>query len=249
MKELAALEVAIVKLVIVSLILFGFLWLVKLAIRNTPVRKSVRSRIDRILPSIEGIVWFGFMLWSAGQLIQNEVWNAIGVLIIILLLLVLLFWLVIRDYVAGIILKTDGSIKTNDWIRVRDIEGKIKELGGRTMIVRTESGETVNIPYSTISGEISAKPNPAEEIINHSFEIKLSKATDAETAITQIKKSILNAPWSSVKKNPEIRLINDNSSYYHFEINLFSLRTVYFQKIKEYLIHRLATSGYEKVEL
>jgi len=244
MRELAILEIAVVKLIAVALMLFAILWLLKLVFKNTPLRKSVRGRVERIMPLVEGIVWLGFMLWCIGQLIRNEIWTSIGVLVIIILIVVLLFWLVIRDYLAGIVLKIDGTVKKNDWIRVKHIEGKITELGNRTMIVMTTSGETVNIPYSTISGEISAKPNPGEELINHSFELKLSKISDAESIITDLNRGILNAPWSSVNKNPEIKLISDDSEYYTFEINIFSLRMVYFQKIKDYLNEFLVNSGY-----
>lgn len=248
MRELAVLEIVVVKLILAALILFALIWAFKMALKNAPFRKSVRARIDRIVPLLEGIMWLGFMLWCVGQLIQNEVWNSIGVLIILLLVVILLFWLVIRDYLAGIVLKIDGSIKLNDWIRIRDIEGKITELGNRIMIITTNSGESVNIPYSTISGEISAKPNPGEELINQSFVLKLSKKSDAESTISQIQRCILNAPWSSVNKSPEIKLINDKTQYYEFEINLYSLRMLYFQKIKDYLIKALAGYGYEKIE-
>jgi small-conductance mechanosensitive channel len=185
------------------------------------------------------------MLWCVGQLVQNEVWSSIGVLIIILLVVILLFWLVIRDYMSGIILKTDGSIKQNDWIRVQNIEGRITELGNRTMVVTADSGETITIPYSAISGEISAKPNPGEKLLNNSFEIKLSKLTDVESSVDQLRKGILNAPWSSVKKVPEIKLVGDQQQYYRFEINLYSIRMVHFQKIKDYLTESLTNAGYQ----
>jgi small-conductance mechanosensitive channel len=244
MRELAILEIAVVKLIAVALVLFAILWLLKLVLKNTPLRKSVRGRVERIMPLVEGIVWLGFMLWCIGQLVRNEIWTSIGVLVIIILIVILLFWLVIRDYLAGIVLKIDGTVKKNDWIKVKDIEGKITELGSRTMTIMTTSGETVNVPYSTISGEISARPNPGEELINHSFELKLSKISDAESTITDLNRGILNAPWSSVNKNPEIKLISDDSGYYTFEINIFSLRMVYFQKIKDYLNEFLVKSGY-----
>lgn len=245
MKELALLEVTVVKLIVIGLIVFVSLWALKITIRNSPLRRSVKHRINRIIPLSEGIVWLVFMLWCIGQLIQNEFWSSIGVLVVIFLVVILLFWLVIRDYLAGIILKTDGSIKQNDWIRVKDIEGKITELGNRTLLVTAESGETISIPYSAIAGEISAKPNPGEKLINHSFELKLSKNSEVETVINQLRRSILNAPWSSINKRPEIKLFEEAPGYYHFEVNLYSTRMVYFQKIKGYLSESLSNAGYQ----
>ena len=248
MRELAILEIVVVKLVVVALILMALLWVLKTALKNAPIRKSVRARINRVVPSLEGIIWLGFLLWCVNQLIQNEVWNSIGVVFILLLVVVLLFWLVIRDYLAGIILKTEGSVRLNDWIKVKGIEGKIDDLGNRTMTIIADTGETINVPYSAVSGEISAKPNPGEELINHSFELKLSKFSDAETTVSHIKRSILNAPWSSVNKNPEIKLISEKSSHFEFEINIFAPGMMYFQKIKKYLVDTMGNMGYQRIE-
>jgi len=103
-------------------------------------------------------------------------------------------------------------------------------------------------PYSTISGEISARPNPGEELINHSFELKLSRSSDVESTISDMNRGILTAPWSSVNKNPEIKLINDHQEHYTFEINIFSLKMVYFQKIKDFLSDFLVNKGYRIIE-
>lgn len=238
-------EVVFIKLIVVAMLVFASLWMVKIAIRNSPIRKTLKGRINQIFPLMEGIVWFGFLLWSIGQLIRNEVWSSIGVLVVIFMVVVFLFWLLIRDYLTGIILRMDGSLKPNDWIRIKEIEGKITNLGSRIMEVTTASGETINIPYSIISGEISAKPNPAEKLINHSFSIKVSKNADVEEVISELKGSILMAPWSSIIKTPEIKLVGEKSDYYQFEINLYSTKMVYFQKIKDTLIRSLSSSGFQ----
>lgn len=243
MKEISISEMVVVKLIIVLLILIAALWAMKFTLKNAPFRRAIKLKTDRIMPIVEAVVWLGYMLWCIQQLIQNDTWNAIGILIILLLLVVMLSWFVIRDYLAGIVLKSDGSMKLNDWIKVKNIEGKITEMGHRAMIITTDSGETVNVPYSTLSGEISAKPNPSEKLISHTFEIKISRVANSESTITQIRRSILNAPWASVRKSPEIKLLADSREFYHFEISIYSIRIVYFQKIKDYLGKALSAKG------
>jgi len=200
-------EITIVKLIIVALILFALLWVLKFTWRNAPIRRTFKVKVDRILPLAEGVIWLSFTLWCIRQLVQNDLWNSIGVLTVVLLVVVALFWLVIRDYMAGIILKSDGSMKLNDWIKIKGIEGKITEMGQR-----------------------------------HTFEIEISKNTDLESTIDQIRRAILNTPWASVKKSPEIKLLNDSPEAYLFEISIYSIRLVYFQKIKEYLKSSLGLS-------
>ena len=164
------------------------------------------------------------------------------------MVLIFVAWFVLRDYLAGVVLKSDGSMKVNDWIRVKNVEGRVTKMGLRSMIVTVDSGETVNMPYSAISGEISSKPNPSEDLISNTFHVKLGREPDAEATIQQIRKAILNAPWSSVRKFPEIKLTGDTREYFEFEITVYSIKAVYFQKIKDQLELHLTSKGYRYLE-
>ena len=46
---------------------------------------------------------------------------------------------------------------------------------------------------------------------------------------------IINAPWSSLKKQPQVKLLDDSEAKYHFELTIYSLDTAFFEKIKDYL--------------
>ncbi len=237
-------EFIILKLIVVALVIFATLWLLKLIWKNAPIRKSLKTKLDRLIPIAEALVWLGFILWGIRQLMRNELWTSIGVMVIVVLVVALLTWFVARDYLAGIVLKSDGSMRLNDWIKIKGFEGKITKMGQRAMVITSNSGETVSIPYSTLSGEISIKPNPGEKLISHTFELKISKRGDLETSINEIRKALLNAPWASIKKSPEIKLLSDSAEDYQFEITLYSIRQVYFQKIKEYMRSGLAATGF-----
>jgi small-conductance mechanosensitive channel len=240
MEQTAISEAIIIKLIAVALVIMMTLWGLKFILKNAPLKKSFKSGVARVMPMIEGIAWLAFILWCVRQLVHHQLWNSIGVLIVVLLVLVLIFWFVVRDFIAGIIMKSDGSIKANDWIRIKGIEGKVTEMGQRALIITTTQGETVNVPYSAVAGEISIKPNPSEKLISHTFELKTNKTTDLESTIDQIHRIILSAPWSSVKRAPEIKMLSDTAGTYHFEISIYSIRLLYFQKIKDYLKTNLA---------
>ena len=47
--------------------------------------------------------------------------------------------------------------------------------------------------------------------------------------------TIFNAPWSSLKKKPQIKLLEETDTRLHLEVIIYSMRTAYFQKIKNYL--------------
>ncbi len=233
-------EIIIVKLILVGLVLFAVLWLLKFTWKNTPIRKTLKAKLNAIIPFVEALIWLGFILWCIRQLIRDDLWTSIGVFAVVVVVLTLLTWFVARDYFAGILLKSDGTIKINDWIRIKGVEGKITQMGQRSMLITSNSGETINIPYNTLSDEISIKPNPSEKLISHTFELKISKQMDLDSSIHRIRKSILNAPWASIKKVPEVKFLNDTVDLYHFEITIYSIRLLYFQKIKDLLRSNLS---------
>lgn len=236
-------EIIIIKLVIAGLMLFLVLWALKFVWSRLTIRRTYKTKLDRLFPMVEGLLWMGYLLWCIKQLIPEGLGNSLGVLAVVLLVFGMLFWFIVRDFLSGIILKSEGSLKINDWVRVKGIEGKITRMGQRSMVVVTQSGETVNIPYSTLSGEISIKPNPSEKLRSHAFEITIPKELALEITIEEIKRIVLNAPWSAIIKVPEIKLLNESPSGYHFEINIYSVKQIYFQKIKDYLKDRLEVLG------
>ena len=248
MPEVNAPQFELLKLAIVMAVVFALLWAGKFIVHNAPIRKTLKSRIKRALPSVEAMIWLIFIIWSIRHLIRNDLWNSIGVMLVMVMVLVFLSWFVLRDYLAGVVLKSDGSMKENDWIRVKNVEGRVTRMGLRSMIITADSGETVNMPYSAISGEISSKPNPSEDLMSNTFNIKLARESDAEATITQIKKAILNAPWSSVRRFPEIKLLEDTRDFFQFEITVYSIKVVYFQKIKDHLEQSMIAKGYRYFE-
>jgi hypothetical protein len=248
MPEVSTTQFELLKLILVLVTVFSTLWVLKFIINNAPIRKNIKSRITRAAPSIEAIIWLAFIIWSIRHLIQNDIWNSIGVMVVMLMVLILLSWFVLRDYLAGVVIKSDGSMRLNDRIRVRNVEGRITSMGLRSMIITADSGETVNMPYSAISGEISSKPNPSEDLISNTFNITIARHFDAAFTFNHIRKSLLNAPWSSVRKFPEIKLIKDSGDIFQFEITVYSIKVVYFQKIKEHLKQSMISMGHRFIE-
>ena len=248
MPEVDAPQFELLKLVIVMVVVFAMLWSGKFILHNAPIRKTLKSRINRATPSVEAVIWLIFIIWSIRHLIQNDLWTSIGVMLILVVVLVFVSWFVLRDYLAGVVIKSDGSIKVNDWIRVKNVEGRVTKMGLRSMIVTADSGETVNLPYSAISGEISSKPNPSEDLMSNTFHIKIGRESDAEATIKHIRKGILNAPWSSISRFPEIKLLEDTRDFFQFEITVYSIKVVYFQKIKDHLEQNMISRGYRYIE-
>ena len=122
-------EFAILQFFAAGIVLFTGFWILKILIRRLPIKRVYKIRLNRILPIMEGLAILGFLLWGVQLLVKNEFWNSIGLLVISLIVLLMISWFLARDFLAGIILKSDGSLNLNDWIKIKDLKGKVISLG------------------------------------------------------------------------------------------------------------------------
>ena len=235
MKELNFLLNIFLLLVIPALIIFIFFAIVKLLNRKIESRRFLKSRLERFLPIFEVITWLTFGSWVIIYFLEDQTWRDIFLLTLCAALLIIISWIAIRDIFAGIILRLDSSFNLNEWVKIKDLSGKIVKLGYRTFELETGAGEMVSIPYSRISGEIRTKPNVSEKVKGHSFVIELSKNRPIEETANKIKFTLANAPWSSLKKLPVVKFIKETQDNHQFEIIIYSMKVSHFQHIKQVL--------------
>ena len=235
MKELNFLVNIFTLLVIPALLIFAFFTIVKLLNKRVESRRFVKSKLERFLPIFEIVTWIMFGSWVIIYFLENQTWRDIFLLTLCAALLIIISWVAMKDIFAGIILRLDSSFNLNEWVKIKELSGKIVKLGYRTFQLETGIGEMVSIPYSRISGEIRTKPNVSEKLKSHSFIIQLSKNRPIEETAKKIKFTLANAPWSSLKKLPAVKFIKETHDRHQFEIIIYSMKVSHFQHIKQVL--------------
>jgi len=222
-------------LLFLAVILFFVFRVINYFIKVIPIRKNVRKPIIKYLPVFELFVWLLFSIWAVKFFLQTHYLYSLGLLVIILIIILWISWFALKDIIAGIVFKTSEKFSVNESIKIKNYEGKIAKLKSRSLEIETETGETINIPYSIVISEIITKSNPAETILNYSFSLNISKKLPLYNTIENLKAEVLNLPWSSIKKEPVIKLTGENDSHFFLEITAYSLEKEYFSKIENYL--------------
>ena len=235
MKEFNFLINIFTHLVLPAAVILTFFTAVKLFNRRFRGRRFLKSRLERFLPIVEIVVWLVFISWAVIYFLNNPTSRAIFLLTLCAALLIIISWVAMRDIFAGIILRLDSSFNLNEWIKIKDIDGKIVKLGYRTFELETGTGEMVNIPYSRVSGEIRTKPSVSEKIKSHAFSVNLPKTYPIDETAKELKFTLANAPWSSLKKLPTVKFIRETQDRYQFEVIIYSMKVSYFQHIKKVL--------------
>ncbi len=200
-----------------------------------PEQRTQQVKLERLLPVVEGIVWFSWVMWGVQGVFNNKLVYTLIILGIMLVIIVALSWFAIRDFIAGIVLKLEGAFTIGERIKVQDLEGRVKELGYFGVKLENFRGEIMSVPYSAVSGVTRVQPKSSEAIKNHSFRLDLPKKYTPTTSIDKIRELILNTPWAAITKRPHIKLVIEGEAHYTFEIIIYSLHSRYFQKTETHL--------------
>lgn len=231
-------NVAIYRFLFFSIILFLAFRFLSGYLRFLFRKKKVNRWIQMILPAVELLVWIVFFVWAIEFFMRKNQILALGMFVI---LLFMAFWVSrfsLRDIIAGVVFKAGSGIHLNENVQIGEYFGKVVKLKLHSLVLETEKGKTVFIPYNTAVDKIRLKPAAAETITSHSFEMHVPKGDDIIITMEKIRTAILQLPWSSVKREPGISLISETKSYYTLEITVYSLSKEYFYRIEEVIKKR-----------
>ena len=221
--------------ILLGVLLFAIFRALHYAIRHILSKNRHISTLKRVLPLSEGIIWFVFWTWALRSIFEEQLIYSLGVLVIVLVVLVWVSWFAIKDFIAGVILKFEAAFQEGEQIHIEDVEGIVKYLGYFSLEVQTEQGEKINIPYSTISGQIRRKVEDTELFKSYSFELDVAKNKSIPDVFEKLHLVSINAPWTSINKLSQFRLLKENDNFYSFKIVIYSLDSKYFQAIKNYI--------------
>lgn len=230
-------ELAFIRFLILGIVFFLFFRFLGRVSRKAVMRSSYRVWLRRLIPPIEGITWFVFFMLALNSLSSTSIWGSVIIISICLIAVIWISWYGIRDIIAGIILKTEGAIVINDRIQLKEVTGQIKKMGYRIMELETDTGEIVNLPYSRVSGSMQIKSNPGEKMKSHRFEVEISPESNLamNDMVNKVKQVAYNAPWSSLKKAPQVKLLLKEDGHKYMEVIIYALKVEYFSLIKNYL--------------
>jgi len=218
-----------------AIVLFLFFRIIGRVVPLLPIRKEIKRAFTMFLPTLEILAWGFFFIWTIQYFWKNNQMYSVGLFLILILLLLWVAWYALKDFIAGAVFRANNSFKVQDTIQIEQYTGKIIEFQSRNIVVETDSGETIHFPYSKLLGKVIIKSIPAEMIRNKTISLIISRDKSLIDTISNIRNDILNLPWSSIKKEPQIKPIAENNDSFQLEIVIFALETEYFYKIESYL--------------
>lgn len=224
-----------IKTIILAIALYVFLRSVRIIFNILPVQSVIKKILLKFFPVIEMLSWIAYAFWAADQLFYNQVLLTIIKAGIIIILLSVFGWYLLRDLIAGIILKIENTIKPGQNISFSSLSGKINKIGYRTLEITNDNGETVEIPFSNIVRQNVVILLNKEKRAGHTIRLKVSTVNQPEKIKEVLEKHLLEMPWIISNDDIDINIIREDKDNFNAEIKFKILSSDMVFKTEELL--------------
>ena len=222
------------QVLIAALILFGVVILLRF-IRRLLRREEQLERIEigksrAIYQIIKYAFWiFGILLALSAVNVKLTFFVASSAALMVGLGLGLQD--IFKDFVSGIVLLVEGSLKVGDVVQTSENQvGIVKQIGLRTSTIETRDNITLLVPNSKLINE--ALINWSHNEKKTRFDVKVGVAYGSDVQL--VKEILLQCAEESVANNPKsiVRLTDFADSSLNFELLFWTVNTFRVEDIK-----------------
>jgi small-conductance mechanosensitive channel len=227
-------EMAVFEFLIIGILLFLALRLVQKGLTVYTLKKQINPYIRRLFPIIEFSVWMGFLIWGARHVFQTGIAGSIALLVLIVGILTWAGSFVVKDWIAGVVFKAEDRYRVDDIVCFHNTRGRLKHLGYRSLTIETDDGSTVEIPYSALVRESAIEKIPRESACAM-FKLPVPSQMPFPDARQRLRAVAMSAPWSSLNRSPNIRLVEREETHYTVEVAAYLIDQRYAPHVEAYV--------------
>lgn len=225
-----------IEFIVFILLIYLFLKvLAKIASYIKPFKKSYFI-IKRILPIVDLATVAIVIFWIIFRIFRDSDALPIITSVVAIILLGLLGWFWGRDFVAGIILKSENYFEKNKKIQLNNKSGRIIKTTLRYLEFETDDGEAIRVPYSKISSDYFSKLSPDEKYESHLITLHMNEVEDTSAMRESLRKNIYNSPWYLAAKEPVIEIISSAEAGYKINLNVYTINSSHADLIRQELV-------------
>jgi hypothetical protein len=148
----------------------------------------------------------------------------------------------LKDYLAGLLVKTSGEYQISDHISVEQVSGRITHFGKTQIEIKDANGDNIYLPYSVLISKIKSLQQQKEKIYGYSFNYRLKRTDNFYNDIDLLQQYIQSLPWAHPLYLPEIKQIDKTDTHYQLQITVFAFDKKYYQKIENAISNKFSNS-------
>ncbi len=223
----------LLQLFILAVILMLLLRLAYRALHLIERGNKMRRILLRYFPMMEFAVWLWFVFRASSAAFSQYPYHNIVMSAIALALVLVFGWYLLRDLVAGMVIKTESSLEKDQFLKTELASGRIKRLGHRSVILETDNGDKIRIPYTRLNKLLLTRPAEEEASHSHVIEISVDRKYQAEMIKKDITSQLLNMPWVVTGLPPEVIVSAKDQSFFRVEIRFNVIKKDHVTLVEE----------------
>lgn len=223
------------KFILWGIIILLFFAVLRFGIHYFIKTKKRQTNLKQLLQISEISVWIFYLCWFILLFLKSRSFFVIVVFIVLLFILYIIGKLWLVDLIAGIIFKSGGQVKKGDYFEKEGNKGIILKLGSRFLVLENNNGSLVHIPYRSVTSAIFRKNETVNQKSGYSFEMEIPNKGNLEEIKSEIKKSILSLPWSSIHKSSVISLSGQTAEKYNLKVTVYAIDKIFASKIEDFI--------------
>ena len=234
MKEILNFELSGLLLLLIIPIGIMIYFVLRLFKRNI-LNNRFNKRNKNYFILFEIFVWLVFGVWTLKVTFSGTNYYSFLVLAILSILLIILGWFLLKDFIAGVVLKLSDNYQEGQFFRLNNIEGHISQINYLHMNIKQSNDEIIKIPFSKILGSIHHKSFLDDKTKQYKIKLTVEKKESLDTTRDNIRKTIMLSAGVNIKREPLITVIESSLKEWVFEITYFILDEQYCELIENNL--------------
>lgn len=221
----------------ISLIILISAWIILRLIRRVFRRLEKRQRIDvgtghAIFQIIRYVLWI-VAITVALDTINIKITFLLAGSAALLVGLGLGLQQIFQDFISGIALIIEGSLKAGDVVQTAGGEvGRVKEINMRTSKIETRDNIILIVPNSMLINEVVINWSHLEKKTRFKVDVGVAYGSDVELVRKVLLECANTIEWISTEPHPVVRFTDFSDSALQFQILFWSTNTFRIEDVK-----------------
>lgn len=176
--------------------------------------------VTRFFPVFELLIGLALIFWAVDFLFSGKSYYFILVVSLIAVVVALISWYIFRDVLAGVVFRVQNNLPRGASIQLGNISGRMLQLRSSHIVIETEEGRTIRIPYSQATNEIISEQQEKGVHEDSTIKLRIPNKTNWSQLEIQLKNTLMNTPWRLIRSEPVVHLISEEKNFFQVEIHL-----------------------------
>lgn len=219
-------------MLLIGTILFFGLKLINLIFQKLHLPKRLKRHLDYSLALMELLIWLAFFSWVIMVAYRGNNKFILLFLVVAFILLIVPAFILIRDFIFGIFLKSQNKLPVDTIIEIDDSKGRITKAGHFFLNIEDEQGNIKSYNYYKLNAKVISTLGEHHKLEKLDLTFELPFTNNVNELTTKLKNQLLCTPWVAVSMPIKIEKIKRNGAHILVKIGLFTLDKKYEENIK-----------------